>query len=180
MPSKVADYVRTPIDRSQGRSVVMSVGGIAASEHPLASQAGAAILAKGGSAVDAAIAVNAAMGVVAPMMNGVGGDLFAIVYDAASGELHEINASGGAPLALTLDRLVPRMDSVRAAAERTVHRRARAVRLQRGRPRDEHSGRAGSMVGGGQSVMRDDASGVNYVASDPRKDGAAIPAPFLA
>ena len=64
--------------------MVMSVGGIAASEHPLASQAGASILARGGSAVDAAIAVNAAMGVVAPMMNGVGGDLFAIVYDAAS------------------------------------------------------------------------------------------------
>ena len=105
MPSKVTDYVRTAIDRSQGRSVVMSVGGIAASEHPLASQAGATILARGGSAVDAAIAVNAAMGVLAPMMNGVGGDLFAIVYDAASGDLHGINASGCAPAALTIDRL---------------------------------------------------------------------------
>jgi gamma-glutamyltranspeptidase len=49
MPSKVTDYVRTAIDRSQGRSVVMSVGGIAASEHPLASQAGATILAKAGA-----------------------------------------------------------------------------------------------------------------------------------
>jgi gamma-glutamyltranspeptidase/glutathione hydrolase len=85
--------------------MVMSVGGIAASEHPLASQAGATILARGGSAIDAAIAVNAAMGVVAPMMNGVGGDLFAIVYDAASGDLHGINASGCAPAALTIDRL---------------------------------------------------------------------------
>jgi gamma-glutamyltranspeptidase/glutathione hydrolase len=84
---------------------VMSVGGIAASEHPLASQAGASILAKGGHAVDAAIAVNAAMGVVAPMMNGVGGDLFAIIYDAASGELHGLNASGYAPAALTIERL---------------------------------------------------------------------------
>ncbi|MET0164734.1 MAG: gamma-glutamyltransferase, partial [Vicinamibacterales bacterium] len=105
MPSKVTDYVRTAINRSQGRSVVMSVGGIVASEHPLASQAGATVLARGGSAVDAAIAVNAAMGVVAPMMNGVGGDLFAIIYDAASGELHGINASGCAPAALTFDRL---------------------------------------------------------------------------
>ncbi len=105
MPSKVTDYVRTAIDRTQGRSMVMSVGGIAASEHPLASQAGAAILARGGSAVDAAIAVNAAMGVVAPMMNGVGGDLFAIVYDAASGTLHGLNASGCAPAALTIDHL---------------------------------------------------------------------------
>jgi len=105
MASKATDYARTAIDRSQGRSVVMSVGGIAASEHPLASQAGATILSRGGSAVDAAIAVNAAMGVVAPMMNGVGGDLFAIVYDAASGDLHGINASGFAPAALTIDRL---------------------------------------------------------------------------
>jgi gamma-glutamyltranspeptidase/glutathione hydrolase len=105
MPSKVTDYVRTVIDRTQGRSMVMSIGGIAASEHPLASQAGASILASGGSAVDAAIAVNAAMGVVAPMMNGVGGDLFAIVYDASSGELHGINASGWSPAALTIERL---------------------------------------------------------------------------
>jgi gamma-glutamyltranspeptidase/glutathione hydrolase len=105
MPPKVTDYVRTSIDRTQGRSMVISLDGIAASEHPLASQAGASILASGGHAVDAAIAVNAVMGVVAPMMNGVGGDLFAIVYDAASGELHGINGSGGAPAALTIDRL---------------------------------------------------------------------------
>ena len=85
--------------------MVLSTGGIAASEHPLASQAGASILARGGNAVDAAIAVNAVMGVVAPMMNGVGGDLFAIVYDASSGELHGLNASGWSPAALTIDRL---------------------------------------------------------------------------
>ena len=85
--------------------MVMSSGGVAASEHPLASQAGASILARGGNAVDAALAVNAAMGVVAPMMNGVGGDLFAIVYDASSGELHGINGSGYAPAAVTIDRL---------------------------------------------------------------------------
>ena len=105
MASRVTDYVRTTIDRTQGRSMVLSAGGVAASEHPLASQAGASILARGGHAVDAAIAVNAAMGVVAPMMNGIGGDLFAIVYDAASGELHGINGSGCAPAALTIDRL---------------------------------------------------------------------------
>jgi gamma-glutamyltranspeptidase/glutathione hydrolase len=85
--------------------MVMTAGGVAASEHPLASQAGASILARGGHAVDAAIAVNAVMGVVAPMMNGIGGDLFAIVYDAASGELHGINGSGYAPAALTIDRM---------------------------------------------------------------------------
>jgi gamma-glutamyltranspeptidase/glutathione hydrolase len=104
-PSAITDYVRTAIDRVQGRSMVMTTRGIVASEHPLASQAGASILAAGGHAVDAAIAANAAMGVVAPMMNGIGGDLFAIVYDAASGELHGINGSGCTPAGLTIDSL---------------------------------------------------------------------------
>jgi gamma-glutamyltranspeptidase/glutathione hydrolase len=85
--------------------MVLTTGGVAASEHPLASQAGASILARGGHAVDAALAMNAAMGVVAPMMNGVGGDLFAIVYDTASGSLHGINGSGPAPAGLTIDGL---------------------------------------------------------------------------
>ena len=83
----------------------MATGGIAASEHPLASQAGASLLARGGNAVDAAIAVNAVMGVVAPMMNGIGGDLFAIVYDASSGTLFGINGSGWSPATLTIDAL---------------------------------------------------------------------------
>src|SRR6058998_1149469 len=69
-------------DRSQTRSMVVSRNGIVAAESPLAAQAGARILERGGNAVDAAIATNAMMGVVEPMMNGVGGDLFAIVYDA--------------------------------------------------------------------------------------------------
>ncbi len=88
------DYVRTTIDRTQSRSVVMTAGGVAASEHPLASQAGASMLARGGHAVDAAIAANAVMGVVAPMMNGIGGDLFAIVYDAAT-----VNCTASTPAA---------------------------------------------------------------------------------
>src|SRR5437899_6630809 len=100
-----ADYVRTVIDRTQGRSMVMTTGGIAASEHPLASQAGASILARGGNAVDAAIAVNAVMTVVAPMMNGIGGDLFAIVFDAGTSTLHGINGSGYAPAGLSIDVL---------------------------------------------------------------------------
>src|SRR5262249_55872098 len=101
-----ADYVRTAIDRTQGRSMVMTTGGVAASEHPLASQAGASILARGGNAVDAAIAVNAVMTVVAPMMNGIGGDLFAIVYDPATSTLHGINGSGYAPAGLSIDTLL--------------------------------------------------------------------------
>jgi gamma-glutamyltranspeptidase/glutathione hydrolase len=105
---RVTDYARTAINRTQGRSVVMATGGIAASEHPLASQAGASLLARGGNAVDAAIAVNAVMGVVAPMMNGIGGDLFAIVYDATSDTLSGINGSGWSPAALTIDALFAR------------------------------------------------------------------------
>ena len=87
---------KVPINRSQGRSVVVSTRGVVASEHPLASQAGAMVLAQGGHAVDAAIAANAVMGVVCPMMCGVGGDLFAIVCEH-DGKMHGVNASGWAP-----------------------------------------------------------------------------------
>ncbi|MEQ1756951.1 MAG: gamma-glutamyltransferase [Vicinamibacterales bacterium] len=106
--TSATDYARTALDRTQGRSVVMHTGGIVASEHPLASQAGASLLARGGSAIDAAIATNAAMGVVFPMMNGIGGDLFAIVYDAASNEVYGLNASGCAPAGLSIDFLKSR------------------------------------------------------------------------
>jgi gamma-glutamyltranspeptidase/glutathione hydrolase len=88
-------------DRSQARSMVISQYGIVAAEHPLAARAGTAILEKGGNAVDAAVAANAVMGLVAPMMNGIGGDLFAIVYDAKTGKVHGLNASGWAPNRLT-------------------------------------------------------------------------------
>jgi gamma-glutamyltranspeptidase/glutathione hydrolase len=90
-----------PPRSAQGRSVVMTRGGIVAAESPLAAQAGAQVLVRGGSAVDAAIAANAVMGVVSPMMNGIGGDLFAIVYDAKTGKRLGLNASGWAPRALT-------------------------------------------------------------------------------
>jgi len=92
-------------DRSQGRSMVITKQGIVAAESPLAAQAGATILARGGNAVDAAVAANAVMGLVAPMSNGIGGDLFAIVYDAKSGKLYGLNASGWAPAGLTVDLL---------------------------------------------------------------------------
>ena len=92
-------------DRSQARSMVVSRNGIVAAESPLAAQAGARILERGGNAVDAAIATNAMMGVVEPMMNGVGGDLFAIVYDAKANKLYGLNASGWAPKGLTIEYL---------------------------------------------------------------------------
>jgi gamma-glutamyltranspeptidase/glutathione hydrolase len=90
-------------DRSQGRSMVISRYGIVATEHPLASQIGATILAHGGNAVDAAVAANAAMGLVGPMANGIGGDMFALVYEAKSGKLHGLNASGWSPAALSIE-----------------------------------------------------------------------------
>ncbi|MFI5098227.1 MAG: gamma-glutamyltransferase, partial [Candidatus Acidiferrales bacterium] len=92
-------------DRSQARSMVISRNGIVAAESPLAAQAGARILERGGNAVDAAIATNAMMGVVSPMMNGIGGDLFAIVYDAKANKLYGLNASGWAPKGLTIETL---------------------------------------------------------------------------
>jgi gamma-glutamyltranspeptidase/glutathione hydrolase len=103
--------IMTPIaparaqDRTQGRSMVVSRDGIVAAESPLAAQAGATILARGGNAIDAAVATNAVMGVVEPMMNGIGGDLFAIVYEAKTGKLYGLNASGWAPAKLSIEFL---------------------------------------------------------------------------
>jgi gamma-glutamyltranspeptidase/glutathione hydrolase len=88
-------------DRSQSRSMVMSQSGIVATESVLASQVGARVLEHGGNAVDAAVASNAMMGLVAPMNDGVGGDLFAMIYEAKSGKLYGLNASGWAPRRLT-------------------------------------------------------------------------------
>src|SRR5713101_1322516 len=87
-------------DRSHARSMVVTRFGIVATSHVQASQAGAEILARGGSAVDAAIAANAVLGVTEPMMNGIGGDLFALYWEAKTGKLTGLNASGPAPRAL--------------------------------------------------------------------------------
>lgn len=92
-------------DRSNARSMVVSPYGIVASSQVQASQAGAMILSHGGSAVDAAIATNATLGVMEPDMNGMGGDLFAIYWDAKSGKLYGLNASGWAPKGLSIEYL---------------------------------------------------------------------------
>jgi len=106
-------------DRSQARSMVISRQGIVAAESPLAAQAGARILERGGNAVDAAIATNAMMGVVSPMMNGIGGDLFAIVYDAKANKLYGLNASGWAPKGMTPELL--RQKGLRDMPQTGVH-----------------------------------------------------------
>jgi gamma-glutamyltranspeptidase/glutathione hydrolase len=87
------------------RSEVIATQGMAATSHPLASQVALDVLKRGGSAVDAAIAANAAIGLMEPTGNGVGGDLFAIVWDARSGKLHGLNASGRSPQSLSLAKL---------------------------------------------------------------------------
>jgi gamma-glutamyltranspeptidase / glutathione hydrolase len=106
-------------DRSQTRSMVISRNGIVAAESPLAAQAGVRMLERGGNAVDAAIATNAMMGVVEPMMNGIGGDLFAIVYDAKANKLYGLNASGWAPKGLTIEYL--QKLGIRSMPQQGVH-----------------------------------------------------------
>ena len=100
-----ASSIAMPEDRTQARSMVISQRGIVATSQTLASQAGAQILARGGSAIDAAIAANAALTVVEPMMNGIGGDLFVIYREASTGKLYGLNASGWAPKKLTVEVL---------------------------------------------------------------------------
>lgn len=85
------------------RSVVMGQNGMVATSHPLATQIGLDILKSGGNAVDAAIATNAALGLMEPTGCGIGGDLFAIVWDAKTQQLYGLNASGRSPLGLTLE-----------------------------------------------------------------------------
>ncbi|MDR2584901.1 MAG: gamma-glutamyltransferase, partial [Prevotellaceae bacterium] len=84
------------------RSEVIAQNGMVCSSHPLCTQVGVDILKKGGSAVDAAIAVNACLGLMEPTGCGIGGDLFAIVWDAKTKKLYGINASGRSPKSLNL------------------------------------------------------------------------------
>ncbi|MGA3347859.1 MAG: gamma-glutamyltransferase [Candidatus Sulfotelmatobacter sp.] len=92
-------------DRSYGRSVVATRSGMVATSQVSASQAGARILERGGSAIDAAIAANAVLNVTEPNTNGMGGDLFAIYWEAKTGKVYGLNASGWAPKALTIEHL---------------------------------------------------------------------------
>ena len=106
-------YCLTPLlgqDRINGaafqtRSPVIAEHGMVCTSHPLASQIGLDILKKGGNAIDAAIAANAALGLMEPTGCGIGGDLFALVWDSKTKKLYGLNASGRSPQSLTLDTL---------------------------------------------------------------------------
>jgi gamma-glutamyltranspeptidase/glutathione hydrolase len=105
-----ASVVVAQPDRVNGRafatrSPVLGQNGMVCTSQPLASQIGIDILKAGGSAVDAAIAANAALGLMEPTGNGIGGDLFAIVWDAKTQKLYGLNASGRSPLGLSIDQL---------------------------------------------------------------------------
>ena len=96
-------YDRITGEKFASRSEVIGQNGMVATSHPLATQIGLDILKQGGTAVDAAIAANIALGLMEPTGNGIGGDLFAIVWDAKTKELHGLNASGPAPKNLSID-----------------------------------------------------------------------------
>src|SRR5271165_970305 len=87
------------------RSPVIGQHGMAATEQPLASLAAIEVLKKGGSAIDAAIAANACIGLMQPVLNGIGGDLFAIVWDPETKQLYGYNGSGRAPMGRDLARM---------------------------------------------------------------------------
>jgi gamma-glutamyltranspeptidase/glutathione hydrolase len=85
------------------RSEVIATNGMAATSHPLATQTAINVLKDGGNAIDAAIAANAVLGLVEPTGCGIGGDLFAIVWDAESNKLYGLNSSGPSPMAMNID-----------------------------------------------------------------------------
>lgn len=95
-----AGYDRPGKDPKQSRSMIVAKHGIVATSQPLAAQVGLDVLKRGGNAADAAIAANAAIGVVEPMSCGIGGDLFVIYWDAKTQKLYGLNASGRSPFAL--------------------------------------------------------------------------------
>ncbi len=94
-----------PVGEAWSRSPVMATQGMAATAHPLASQIAIDTLKRGGSAVDAAIAANAALGLMEPTGNGIGGDLFAIIWDPETAQLYGLNASGRSPMSRSLEDL---------------------------------------------------------------------------
>lgn len=109
------DILHAQIDRESGesfatRSEVIGQRGMVATSQPLATQVGLDILRQGGNAIDAAIAANAAIGLMEPTGNGIGGDLFAIIWHAESEQLYAINASGRSPRNLSYDELMEILD----------------------------------------------------------------------
>jgi gamma-glutamyltranspeptidase/glutathione hydrolase len=110
LTSTITLQVQANADRVTGkthatRSEVIAANGMVATSQPLATQIGLQVLKDGGNAIDAAIAANAALGLMEPTGNGIGGDLFAIIWHAESQKLYGLNASGRSPQSLSLEKL---------------------------------------------------------------------------
>lgn len=106
-----------PVGEAWTRSEVYGANGMAATAHPLATQIAIDILKQGGNAVDAAIAANAALGLMEPTGNGIGGDLFAIIWDPKTEQLYGLNASGRAPMGRTHEAMI---EKAKAAGDETL------------------------------------------------------------
>src|SRR3954452_7310355 len=98
-----AAMAQTGEERETPRSMLVSPYGIVAANSPIAARAGTAMLERGGNAMDAIIAADAALGVVEPIFGGIGGDLFALVYEAKRNQLYGLNASGWTPAGQTIE-----------------------------------------------------------------------------
>src|SRR6266567_1702028 len=112
-----ASSLDAQIDRITGknfatRSEVLATHGMVCTSVPAATQVGLDTLKRGGSAVDAAIAANATLGLMAPVSNGIGGDLFAIIYSAKENKLYGINGSGRSPLGLSYEQMRAELDKL--------------------------------------------------------------------
>src|SRR4029078_13022592 len=121
------------IDRITGknfatRSEVLATHGMVCTSVPAATEVGIEILKHGGSAVDAAIGANATLGVMEPVSNGIGGDLFAIVYSAKENKLYGINGSGRSPLGLSYDGMKSELAKLHPASGGISPRRMLPVR----------------------------------------------------
>src|SRR6186713_361686 len=105
-----------------GRSLVATELGIVAASQPLAARAGVQILERGGNAIDAAIAANSTIGLMEPTGNGMGGDLFALVYDAKTTRLYGLNSSGWAATGMTPDVVRAKMPARTLTAQEKAER----------------------------------------------------------